>query len=122
MPTTEEEQTNKSIPLAMQALFYKVSGGLKLWLCGSLHSAGADLSVCQMTAVASSLESSLHHAQKLRLALAAMIHGIANCNLSVVLYFCCWWLCVSPSGSTGALASPPLRLTLAVLTAAAIWE
>ena len=42
MPTTEEEQTNKSIPLAMQALFYKVSGDPLLWFCTSLHSAGAD--------------------------------------------------------------------------------
>eukprot|EP00891_Asterochloris_glomerata_P000046 jgi/Astpho2/46/Aster-07498 len=29
MPTTEEEQTNKSIPLAMQALFYKLQFGSK---------------------------------------------------------------------------------------------
>ena len=42
MPTTEEEQTNKSIPLAMQALFYKVSGDLVLWFCSSLHYAGAE--------------------------------------------------------------------------------
>lgn len=98
MPTTEEEQPNKSIPLAVQALFYKVGGSLTKVLCfrGSLHAMNADSSVPQKTARASSLESSQHCAQHVRLFLAAM-YGIADCNLSVVLCFCSWWLCGSPS-------------------------
>ncbi len=68
MPTTEEEQPNKSILLAVQALFYKVGGSLTKVLCfrGSLHAINADSSVPQKTARASSLESSQHCAQHVR--------------------------------------------------------
>ena len=50
MPTTEEEQPSQSLPLAPQALFYKVGGGLVLCFCGLLHCAGADQCVCRKTA------------------------------------------------------------------------
>ena len=104
MPTTEEEQTNKSIPLAMQALFYKVSGGLVLWACSALHSAGADLSFCQKTAVATSLTQ------------------VTSGSLSLLLVALCVCVCLRlalvPLCSALRLR---LRLTLAVLTAAAIW-
>ena len=78
MPTTEEEQTNKSIPLAMQALFYKVSGDLVLSPCSSLHSAGAELDVRQRTTGARSL-TQVCTVQNLRLVLTAL-YNAANCK------------------------------------------
>ena len=46
MPTREGRQPHESIPMALRAVFYKVSGGLVHCFCVLLHLAGAEHSIC----------------------------------------------------------------------------